>query len=91
MDPAGQFGLTVYGLYALMVREGDPFHLVLLAGTAVALALPAVLASAGVDMAWCLVVLVLAPMVTVVGYEAIGHRHLEQVLERATESQRLQT
>jgi hypothetical protein len=33
-------------------------------------------------MAWSLVVLMLAPMVTVVGYETIGHRHMAAALDR---------
>jgi hypothetical protein len=37
-------------------------------------------AMAEVDMAICLVVLMLAPMVTVVGYEIWGHRHQAQAL-----------
>jgi hypothetical protein len=34
-------------------------------------------------MAVCLVVLMLAPLVTVVGYETVGHRHLTAALNRA--------
>ena len=45
-----------------------------------ALVLAVVLAEAGLSMAWCLVVLALAPMVTVVGYETLGHRHQEEAL-----------
>ena len=33
-----------------------------------------------VSMSWCLVVLMLAPAVTVVGYETVGHRHLATAL-----------
>ena len=39
------------------------------------------MAAAGVSMAWCVLVLALTPWVTVVGYEAVGHRHNERVLE----------
>ena len=34
------------------------------------------------SMAVCLVVLTLAPAVTVVGYETIGHRHMADAIER---------
>lgn len=44
------------------------------------LAAAVVLAAAGAAMAWCLVVLALAPWITVVGYEIRGHRHNEEVL-----------
>jgi len=41
-----------------------------------------VLAAAGVGIAVCLVVLALAPAVTVVGYETLGHRHMAEALEQ---------
>ena len=40
------------------------------------------LAAVGVSVAACLVVLALAPTVTVVGYEVLGHRHMAEALER---------
>jgi hypothetical protein len=46
------------------------------------LALATFLASAGVGMPVCLIVVMFAPLVTVVGYETIGHRHMEVALER---------
>ena len=46
------------------------------------LVLAVVLAASGMWMAVCLVVLMLAPLVTVVGYETLGHRHLEAILKR---------
>ena len=44
------------------------------------LLLAIVLATVGVSMAWCLIVLALAPVVTVAGYEMVGHRHQEEIL-----------
>jgi hypothetical protein len=32
------------------------------------------------SVSWCLVVLMLAPVVTVLGYETVGHRHLAEAL-----------
>jgi hypothetical protein len=46
-----------------------PFRLGLLAGTAAILVLSVLLAVAGVDVSVCLVVMVLVPATTVVGYE----------------------
>jgi hypothetical protein len=40
------------------------------------------LAAAGVGMAVCLVVLMLAPIVTVVGAELVGHRHVAEAVQR---------
>ena len=54
----------------------------LLAGTAVVLVLSVVLAAPGSACGACLVVLMLAPVVTVLGYETLGHRHIEEALTR---------
>jgi low temperature requirement protein LtrA len=78
----GMFVLTVYALHTYLVREGDPFHLGLLVGTATVMVAAVWLAAAGVSMAWCLLVVTLAPAVTVVGYEALGRRHLAAILNR---------
>jgi low temperature requirement protein LtrA len=80
--PVAIFLLSLYALYSLVFREHDPFHLLLLALTTAVLALVIVLAAAGVSMAICLLVLTLAPAVTIVGYETIGHRHIRDALER---------
>lgn len=84
--PLAVFVLMLYVLWTALMRWKDPFHLSLLVGTAGVLVLAVVLAEAGVSMAWCLVVLALAPVVTVVGYEMLGHRHQEALLTRMKES-----
>jgi low temperature requirement protein LtrA len=81
--PVGLFVLMVYALHTYLVREGDPFHIGLLVGTAMVLAAAIWTAAAGVPMAWCLLIVMLAPAVTVVGYEALGYRHLASVLDRS--------
>ena len=78
--PVGVYAACLYLLYAQITRTLDPFHVLLIAGTAALLVLPVVLAAAGVDMVWCLAVLALSPWVTVVGYETHGHRHNAEVL-----------
>jgi low temperature requirement protein LtrA len=78
--PVAAFVLAVFGLYAGFMRHRDPFHLLLLAGTAAVLVLAVVCAELGLSVSWCLVVVMLAPAVTVVGYETIGHRHLADAL-----------
>jgi low temperature requirement protein LtrA len=78
--PLALYVLTFYALYAQLARMYDPFHLLLLAGSAVVVAASVVLAAAGVPLVWCLVVLSLTPWVTVVGYETVGHRHGDRVL-----------
>ena len=78
--PVAAYAASLYLLYAQITRTLDPFHVLLIAGTAALVVLPVVLAAAGVDMVWCLAVLALAPWVTVVGYETVGHRHNAEVL-----------
>lgn len=46
------------------------------------LVLSVVLAVLGAGLAICLLVLVLAPVVTVVGYETVRHRHVAEALAR---------
>jgi hypothetical protein len=81
--PVAVFVFALFGLYTYLVHAGDPFHIGLLVGTTAVLALAVLLASAGLPMAVCLVVLMLAPLVTVLGYETVGHRHLNVALNRA--------
>jgi low temperature requirement protein LtrA len=81
--PVGIYAFALFALYTYLVHAGDPFHIALLAGTAAVLVLALLLASAGLPMAVCLVVVMLAPLVTVVGYETVGHRHLSAALDRA--------
>ena len=78
--PVSVFVLALYAIGSAFLRQRDPFHLLLLAATAGVLGLAVVCAEMGVSMSWCLVVLMLAPIVTVVGYETVGHRHLAEAL-----------
>jgi low temperature requirement protein LtrA len=83
--PVAAYLACLYLLYAQITRTLDPFHMVLVAVTAVLVALSVVLAGAGVDMVWCLAVLAVSPWVTVVGYETFGHRHNAEVLAAIAE------
>jgi low temperature requirement protein LtrA len=79
--PLALYLLSIFGVYGQLARTFDPFHLLLLAGSAVLVVASVVLAAAGVPLEWSLAVLALTPWVTVLGYETIGHRHRAQVLE----------
>ncbi|MDQ4110946.1 MAG: low temperature requirement protein A, partial [Actinomycetota bacterium] len=74
--PVGVYALVLYLLYNMFMHVIDPFHILLVAVTMAVLIASVVMAIAGVPVAWCLVVVALAPVVTIVGYEAVGHRHL---------------
>jgi hypothetical protein len=79
--PLAIFLALIYALYAYLMRRFDPLHIVLLALTAIALVVAIVAARSGVSMPVCLCILMLAPVVTVVGYEWRGHRHQAESLE----------
>jgi len=78
--PVGAFLGLIYALYYYLVRRFNRFQLWLLIGTAAVVVVTVTAARSGVSMARCLVVLALAPAVTVVGYEVLGYRHLANVL-----------
>jgi low temperature requirement protein LtrA len=78
--PVTIYVLALYGVYAAFTRHLDPFHLSLLAGTAGVLVGSVVLAAVGASVAVCLIVLMFAPVVTVLGYETLGHRHVAEAL-----------
>lgn len=78
--PVAVFLAAIYALYYHLVQRFDPFHIWLLSATAVVVATAVVAASMGVGMTTCLVILMLAPVVTIVGYETRGHRHQADAL-----------
>ena len=80
--PVALFTFSLYAIDTALVREFDPFHIGLLLGTAAVLVASVVLASGGVAMEVCLLVVAVAPVITVVGYETVGHRHAVAALER---------
>jgi hypothetical protein len=80
--PVTIYILALYALYSVFMREADPFHLSLLGATAAVVVASVALAALAVNVAVCLAVLMFAPVVTVVGYEALGYRHVEDALAR---------
>ena len=80
--PVSVFLAVIYGLYAYLLKGVDRFHVGLLLATALVIAGALIAASWGLAMAVCLVIVMLAPVVTVVGYETIGHRHKADLLAR---------
>jgi hypothetical protein len=78
--PVGVFLGSIYALYTYLVSRFDPFHAWLLIGTAGVVALAVAAAFAGTDMAICLIILMLAPVVTIVGYESLGHSYQRAAL-----------
>ncbi len=79
--PVGLFITLFYAGASLLTRTIDPLHLIQLALSAVLVVVPVLMAAADVDLPWCLLVLALAPWVTVIGYETVTHRHNLRILE----------
>ncbi|MGW6357595.1 low temperature requirement protein A [Streptomyces sp. NPDC055092] len=79
--PVGLYLLMVYLLHTLLLSAADSFHVLLISLTLAVLLAAVLLSAAGVATAACLLIVMLAPFVTVVGYETIGHRHQRQMLE----------
>ncbi len=75
----GLFVVVLFALLHVMFPGRDPLHYWLLAGTLVVLVAAWLLAVGGASMTVSLAVLMLAPWVTVAGYELRGHRHLAEV------------
>jgi low temperature requirement protein LtrA len=84
--PVAAYIVSVYVLYSWLAHTVDSFHLLLLLLTGLVLGVAVWLAAAGVSMANCLLVVTLAPVVTVVGYETLGHRHAARAIERSLPS-----
>lgn len=80
--PVLVFTLGLFALYSYMVRDIDTFHLLLLGGVVLALAAAVGLAAAGASIGVCLLVATLAPVVVIVGFETVGHRHAADALDR---------
>ncbi|MFJ8388840.1 low temperature requirement protein A [Streptomyces sp. NPDC094438] len=79
--PVGLYLMMVYLLHTLLLSAADRFHLLLISLTLAVLATAVLLPIADVPIAVCLLVVMLAPFVTVIGYETIGHRHQQKMLE----------
>jgi low temperature requirement protein LtrA len=74
--------LAYFALYSYLVRGFDPFHLALFVATLAVLGIAVALAAQGLSLGWSLIVVMLAPVVTIVGFESVGHRHMAAALER---------
>ncbi|MBB4185463.1 low temperature requirement protein A [Sinorhizobium terangae] len=73
----------IYAMYVYLVRAMERRHVWQFCATVLVLAASVGAAMAGIDMAVCLIILMFAPVITVIGYERAGHRHKARALERA--------
>ncbi len=80
--PVAIYIAAVYLLYLWLVRTRDAFHLLLVVLTALVLVAAVFFADRGHSMANSLLIVMLAPAVTVVGYELLGYRHAEEAIAK---------
>jgi low temperature requirement protein LtrA len=78
--PLAVYFVCVFGFYSVLTRTIDPLHIWLVLVTAAVMAAAVVISMAGAPIPVSLLVLALAPWVSVVGYELAGHRHNAEVL-----------
>lgn len=80
--PVAVFVLALFTIFHVLFPGRDPLHAWLLVGTLVVLVAAWLLAASGAPLSTALVALMLAPWVTVLGYELRGYRHIAEVAER---------
>jgi len=80
--PVFIYVLMIFLHYVHLLQKMEAFYLMLMGGTAVLVVLPVLLAAGGVSMTLCLVILMLAPLVPIAGYEMKGHRYGSEALKR---------
>ncbi|MBT2519339.1 low temperature requirement protein A [Streptomyces sp. ISL-90] len=81
--PVGLFMVALFTIYSLLLRQFDPFHIWLFVGSILALAVAVAAVAAGASFGVGILLTALSPVVVVVGYESIGHRHQAAALEQA--------
>ncbi|QTX06124.1 low temperature requirement protein A [Agromyces archimandritae] len=81
--PVAVFLTALFTLYTVLIRQFDPLHVVLFAGSLLLLGVSVAASAAGASMGWSLAIAALAPLVVIVGYETVGHRHQAAAMARA--------
>jgi low temperature requirement protein LtrA len=74
--------VSIYAIHTYLLQELDRFHLWLIAATLVVVAASVAAVYAGLSLSMALVILTFAPIVTVLGYELLGHKHQAEALRR---------
>ncbi len=78
--PIAVYIAVVYLLYMSLIRTRTPFNLLLLLLSGAVLVAAVVLVSRGMSMANALLIVMLAPAVSVIGYEMRGYRYAEEAM-----------
>lgn len=80
--PVGVFTTALFVLYSLLLHQVDALHLVLFLGAALTLAAAVAAVAAGASLGTGIVITALSPIVIIVGYETVGHRHQDEAIAR---------
>ncbi|BBX30755.1 membrane protein [Mycolicibacterium mageritense] len=80
--PVATYLVSMFVIYSLLVGDVDVFHTVLVVLAAAVLIGAVAMAASGISMPLCLLVVTAAPVVVVVGFEAIGHRHAAAIVAK---------
>ena len=81
--PVAIFILGLFVLYSVLLRQVDTLHIWLFVGAMAALAGAVALVASGASLAVGIAVTVLSPLIVIVGYETLGHRHQAAAVARA--------
>jgi low temperature requirement protein LtrA len=81
--PVAIFSIALFTLYSLLLRQFDPFHILLFAGSILMLVIAVGAVAYGASMGVGIVLTALSPVIVIVGYETVGHRHQGAALDRA--------
>ncbi|MGX5697598.1 low temperature requirement protein A [Agromyces soli] len=79
--PVAVYLTMLFALYSYLMGRFDPFHIGLAVGSLAVLAVAVVAVALGASLPAGIVITALAPLVVVVGYETVGHRHQRDALE----------
>jgi low temperature requirement protein LtrA len=74
--------VAIFALFSLIVKGVDTFHVPLFIASVLAIAAAIVAVALGASVTVGIAILVLSPLIVIVGYETVGHRHELQLLER---------
>jgi low temperature requirement protein LtrA len=75
------FVVAYFLLYSALTRSYHGFHAAVVAGSVAVVVVSVALVAAGVPLVWSLAVLALTPWVPVLGYETVGHRHVQESVD----------
>ncbi len=79
--PVAVFLTMLFALYTYLMGRFDPFHIGLFIASIVVLVVAVLAVMAGASLPVGIVIIALSPVVVVVGFETVGHRHQRRALE----------